>query len=166
MAEPLRQSSDIPDFDLYPGEAAEQRSRTAGNRTRQLPPSSGVEAAERVGERVGRTVGVAVATVRDLPEKLGQMKGRLQVVTDRGASTAGQTASEWAERAGAKASELKENAKRVAQEQLRAAQDRLQSARAQARHVANEYPLQVIAAVAGVAFLLGIGLRIWRESRG
>jgi ElaB/YqjD/DUF883 family membrane-anchored ribosome-binding protein len=161
MAEPLRHTSDFPDFDTYPGEGRAQE-RTLGNRARQLPEGSMVAAAERVG----RTVGVAVSTARNLPERLGEVKSRLQLVKDRSASAAGQRASEWAERAGARATEIKDNAMRVAQDQLRAAQDRLLMARQKARRVANDYPLHVIAVVAGAAFLLGVGLRIWRGNRG
>ena len=38
-------------------------------------------------------------------------------------------------------------------------------ARTRARLIVNEYPLHVIAGVAGAAFVAGIFLRIWRSSR-
>jgi ElaB/YqjD/DUF883 family membrane-anchored ribosome-binding protein len=160
MAEPLRRTADIPNFDTYPAEAREPNA-TLGHPERQLSPGAMVAAAERVG----RAAGVAVSTVRGLPDRLGAVKSRLVLVKERGAGSAVQTANEWAERAGARATELKENARRLARRQLRAAQDRLQVARARAQHIANEHPLQVIAGAAGVAFLLGLSLRIWRERR-
>ena len=160
MAEPLRRTADIPDFDTYPAEAREPKA-TVGHPERQLPQSALVAAAERAG----RAAGVTVSSVRDLPNRLGAAKSRLALVKDRGAGSVARTANEWAERAGAKANELKDNAARVAREQLRAAQHRLEVARARAQHIANQYPLQVIAGAAGVAFLLGLSLRIWRESR-
>lgn len=41
----------------------------------------------------------------------------------------------------------------------------LRKARQQGRHLANEYPVQVIAGIAGVAFVSGMLLRFWRSSR-
>ncbi len=41
----------------------------------------------------------------------------------------------------------------------------VEQARVRAHYWRDEYPLQVIAGVAGVAFLLGVGLRIWRSNR-
>lgn len=38
-------------------------------------------------------------------------------------------------------------------------------ARAQARRVMDEYPVESIAAVAGAAFLAGAWLRVWRSHR-
>jgi ElaB/YqjD/DUF883 family membrane-anchored ribosome-binding protein len=37
--------------------------------------------------------------------------------------------------------------------------------RRRSRYVADEYPVQTIAAVAGVAFICGVLLRIWRSNR-
>jgi ElaB/YqjD/DUF883 family membrane-anchored ribosome-binding protein len=43
--------------------------------------------------------------------------------------------------------------------------DVLEQARRSALYYKEEYPLQVIAGVAGAAFLLGVFLRIWRSNR-
>jgi ElaB/YqjD/DUF883 family membrane-anchored ribosome-binding protein len=45
------------------------------------------------------------------------------------------------------------------------AADALEQARRRALYYMDEYPLQVIAGVAGTAFLLGVFLRIWRSNR-
>jgi len=160
MPEPLRRTPDFPNFDVYPGEA--RADITVGNPARQLPEGTLVATAGRVG----RSMGVAVSAVRDLPSRVGGMKGRLTLVKDRGARAAAQRANEWAERASAKASELGARANELKDNAVRAAQERVQMARRQAQHVAREYPLHVIAGVAGAAFLLGLSLRIWRKTRG
>jgi len=41
----------------------------------------------------------------------------------------------------------------------------LRDAQARGRYLAHEYPVQVIAGIAGAAFLTGMVLRFWRSSR-
>jgi ElaB/YqjD/DUF883 family membrane-anchored ribosome-binding protein len=41
----------------------------------------------------------------------------------------------------------------------------LNRARSRVRYYADEYPIQVIAGVAAVAFVTGVLLRVWRSSR-
>jgi ElaB/YqjD/DUF883 family membrane-anchored ribosome-binding protein len=103
------------------------------------------------------------------------------------AETLEQDIGEWHEPAGGKLDEMNERASEMledAQDRISEAYDQAKSraayayenmkqksveiveqARDRARYWSDEYPLQVIAGVAGVAFLLGVGLRIWRSNR-
>lgn len=69
-----------------------------------------------------------------------------------------------------------ERAKRVLGDSVAAAQDALAQAKSKASHTlsesidkiqrfADERPLQLVAGVAAVAFVVGIALRIWRSTR-
>ena len=82
-------------------------------------------------------------------------------VTDR----VKEKASRVADRARDRTSALYDQAQsRVAMARAKA-QRGVREARAQGRYLANEYPVQVIAGIAGAAFLTGIVLRFWRSSR-
>jgi ElaB/YqjD/DUF883 family membrane-anchored ribosome-binding protein len=98
----------------------------------------------QTADALGSAVGSAVENVRHLPQRLQEMKQRFTVIRGR---TQKQAAS--------KAADLKETAR-----------ERAQAARTVAAYYAREYPLHVIAGAAGVGFILGIALRIWRSPRG
>ena len=53
----------------------------------------------------------------------------------------------------------------IAEQWKQNAQRRVHDAQQRARRIVRENPLAVIAVVAGVAFLLGAALRIWRSER-
>jgi ElaB/YqjD/DUF883 family membrane-anchored ribosome-binding protein len=151
MAEPLKSTPDFPNFDTYPGRAVgsehllpKQASPGAIGEwpERSLPRSS--QAMNGAAEKVGEAVGAAVSKARELPRHLNTLKSKLTLIKGKSGAQASETAEEWKRTADAKVSE----------------------ARNRAQHYANEYPLQVIAAAAGVAFLLGLALRIWRGHRG
>ncbi|PYX36465.1 MAG: hypothetical protein DMG73_06735 [Acidobacteria bacterium] len=94
---------------------------------------------------------------------------------------------EWKQTAEAKLQEVKQRASQAlgqAEESISAAYDQVkirtadtfqdvkrksvdavEKARFRARYLSHEYPLHVIAGAAGIAFLLGVGLRIWRSNR-
>ena len=95
-------------------------------------------------EAIGNAVGVAVESVRHLPERLQEVKERLTVLRGR---------SE--EQAASQLADLKETAR-----------ERAEIARTRAAYYTREYPLHVIAAIGGAGFVLGIALRIWRSTRG
>jgi glycine zipper-containing protein DUF883 len=88
-------------------------------------------------EQLGSTLGRAVNLVRDLPGRILSMKDRV------GSRDLSATAEEW-----------KTNAQR-----------RVADAQQRARRIVRENPLQALAVVAGVAFLLGVAIRIWRSDR-
>jgi ElaB/YqjD/DUF883 family membrane-anchored ribosome-binding protein len=137
MAEPLLRTPDSPNFDTYPAPTlSAQRALPEGN--------LGDDRLNEAAEQIGSTVGRAVRNVRHLPEQLGELKDRFTVIRGRGKRVAGK-----------KAQEAKE-----------AAVERVQRTRRRIDTLVNEYPVEVILAAAGAAFLLGVTLRIWRSNRG
>lgn len=104
----------------------------------------------RTAEKIGTLLGMMVNAVRSLPCQLQAVPERVSSITDR-----------VRERSGA----LREDVSEAATELRQAARIRVQRARVQAVQYAQENPFQFIAAVAGAAFALGVGLRAWRSSR-
>ena len=90
-------------------------------------------------EQLGSTLGRAVNMVRDLPNRIVSMKER----ATGGGRDLSATAEEW-----------KNNAQR-----------RVADAQQRARRIVRENPLQALAVVAGIGFLLGVAIRIWRSDR-
>jgi ElaB/YqjD/DUF883 family membrane-anchored ribosome-binding protein len=137
MAEPLLRTPDSPNFDTYPAPTpSAQRALPQGN--------PGDDRLNDAAEQIGSSVGRAIRNVRQLPEQLGELKDRFTVIRGRGKRAAGE-----------KAQEVKE-----------AAAERVQRTRRRIDMLVNEYPVQVILAAAGAAFLLGVSLRVWRSNRG
>ncbi len=95
-------------------------------------------------EAIGSAVGSAVETVKHLPDRLQEMRERFTVIRGRAQ-----------EEAVSRAADLKETA-----------QQRAREARTRAAYYSREYPLHVIAAAAGLGFVVGIALRVWRSRRG
>ncbi len=94
-------------------------------------------------EAIGSAVGSAVVSVRHLPDRLQEMKERFTVIRGRAR-----------EEAASRAADLRVTAREKARE-----------ARTRAAHYSREYPLHVIAAAAGLGFIVGIVMRIWRSRR-
>lgn len=133
-----------PEAGLSPEKELAQDIGSAASYRRRNP------ALDRTAEKIGMLLGTAVNAVKDLPS-------RLQAVPRRVGSLG--------ERVRVRSEELREDVSEAAREWRQTARIRVQRARAQASQYAQENPFQVIAAVAGVAFALGLGLRIWRSSR-
>jgi ElaB/YqjD/DUF883 family membrane-anchored ribosome-binding protein len=116
--------------------------------SRQLPPSlGGNPRLNHTAESIGSAVGSAVERVRELPRRL---QGRMQEMKQRFTVIRG--------RARGDASEAARDLKQTAEQKI-------VQARSRAAHYAREYPIQVILAVTGAAFILGFSLRIWRSTR-
>ncbi len=96
-------------------------------------------------ERVGNAVGSAVEKVRELPERLQQMKERFTVIR-------GRTQEDLSTKAGEIADDLKQQAQLT-----------VTRARTRARYIAREHPRAVILGAAVVGMVLGIVLRVWRD---
>ena len=149
MAEPLKSTPDFPNFDTYPGRVPgsahllpkEGSPGAIGSWPKTASPRRGINGA---AEKVGGAVGAAMNKARELPRHLNALKSKLTLVKGKRAAQTSETADEW---------------KRTANVKMREARNR-------AQYYAHQYPLQIIAGAAGVAFLLGFGLRIWRGHRG
>jgi ElaB/YqjD/DUF883 family membrane-anchored ribosome-binding protein len=96
-------------------------------------------------ERVGNMVGNAVEKVKELPDRLQDMKKRFTVI--RGRST-----EELSSKAGEMAEDVKEKAQRT-----------VSDARTRAELMARENPMRFIAGAAILGVVLGIVLRFWRD---
>lgn len=130
-------------------------------------------------ETIGGAMGSAVDSVRRLPKNV---KSRLRVVGGRAVNPASDMeplvdADLWADISDAEsldqpsyaifdaAYELKLIASERAEEWSKIARDRAHLARIRAQYYADEYPVQTLLALAGVAFVTGCVLRIWRANR-
>lgn len=112
-----------------------------------VSPRAEVSRVESAAGSIGNAVGLAVVTVRELPERL-RMKQRLQEMKQRFTLIRGRAQGEAAEKA----------------DELRAkAVDKYAEARTRAARLARQYPFGVIAAAAGLGLLVGIALRVWRD---
>ena len=131
---------------------AEPATRTSGvpnfhdySREPHAGAQSGINQA---AQRVGGAVGTAAGAARNLPRQIGStlhsVKDRLEVVKGRGLREANALAAEFRQ----------------------AAEETAGKAQEKARWAVREYPLQVIAGVAALAFAAGFALRVWRGSRG
>jgi ElaB/YqjD/DUF883 family membrane-anchored ribosome-binding protein len=109
---------------------------------RELPEHSRLNSA---AETIGTAVGSAVEKVRQVPDRLQEMKKRFTVI--RGRTQQDATAK----------------AKEVTESVTETARARVYEARTRAQHYAHAYPLQTIGAMAGLGVVLGIALRLWRD---
>lgn len=162
MADTAPRPRDVSDLDTYSVSAEEQsleRKPEAGlSPEKELARDIGSAASyrrpnpalNRTAEKIGILLGTAVNAVKNLPS-------RMQAVPRRAGSLG--------ERVRVRSKELRKDVSEAARGWRQTARIRVQRARAQASQYAQENPFQVIAAVAGVAFALGVGLRIWRSSR-
>jgi hypothetical protein len=101
----------------------------------------GNPALNQAAERVGRAIRVAVDEARKLPARVAEARERLTLVKSRRKEVASRTAAEWKQ----------------------TAQQKLHEGRSRAQRLAYEQPLYVIAGAAGIAFVLGFAMRIWRS---
>ncbi len=147
MLDPVHTAGDNPSFDPYPAPGAEESPK--GDRP---PAQSGATAGNprlnQTAEKIGTLLGTAVNMVRNVP-------CQVQAVP--------RTIGSMRERVREKSEELREDVSEMAREWQQAARARMRHARTRTAQYVHENPIQVIALVAGVAFGLGVGLRIWRS---
>ncbi len=113
---------------------------------RELPTRGSRAANSRLNEAaeaIGSAVGSAVETMRNLPDRVQDMKERFGVIQGRAQEKAASKADEWKWQARA----------------------RTRLARLRVHQLAQDYPLHVIAGVAATGFILGFALRIRRSRR-
>jgi ElaB/YqjD/DUF883 family membrane-anchored ribosome-binding protein len=99
--------------------------------------------------KIGTLIGTTVNIFKGVQHQLGSVPSN--VVSMR-------------ERLRERGQEFRHDASDAAREWRRAAQARAQQARERTAQYIQENPFHVIVAVAGVAFCLGVALRIWRSS--
>lgn len=124
-----------------------------GNRdwsqTASPPAGLNQSALNQTAEKIGAAIGTAVNIVRSIQRQLQSVPNNVvsirQRVRERG-------------------EEFRQDASEAAREWRQNAQIRMQQARQRTAQYVHDNPFHVIAAVAGVAFCLGVGLRIWRSN--
>jgi ElaB/YqjD/DUF883 family membrane-anchored ribosome-binding protein len=178
MAETLPRSSDIPNFDTYPGDPPE---------TGNLAPEPNKTALEQRASQVGAAMGKVVVMLRKSQDKLkdiasetGEEAGaRLNNLTETAKDKAHEAANqmqelagnakaktqEWGRTAALRAGELRQLAAERAVELGSRARNNYFRARVKANQVTRDYPVHVVLAAGAVGLVLGVGLRIWRANR-
>jgi ElaB/YqjD/DUF883 family membrane-anchored ribosome-binding protein len=140
-----QQITPLPNQQITPPSENEPRGPRLVDSTK--PSSASTEVGRRTGEKVSEWKQVIEEKVADLSERSAQTMDEVR-----------QSASEAYEQAKAKASSTLEQARTASAEVAK-------QARVRARDVIENYPLHVLAGVAGVALIAGVLLRIWRSSR-
>lgn len=141
----------------------------------------------RSAEAVGRRMGNAVAGVRSIPQQFDRLRSRIHLVDrypgpEAYNSSLAEVAGDWRDAVEGSVSEFSEAANRYRIEFLDRANDRMIAFRHNAernyyalrrganarlskiRRVSREEPLQFISVCAGVAFVLGVSMRVWRSN--
>ena len=169
MAEPLHQSSDVPEFDTYP-------STPPVNESERLLPkgrSALEQRAADLGTAVGKVVSIfrqARNSARNLPEhpiveRINDLAGDARERVDNIRAAAVEGMQHAANVAREKTLELGRQVKEKTAGLGRQAKSGYYRARLRANQTVREYPVQVALAAGLVGFLIGIGLRIRRANR-
>ena len=169
MAERMHRSSDVPDFDSYPGSPPINES----DRLLQKGHSSLEQRAAELGAVAGKVVFMikqARAKVEALPrnsalDRLNKLGEETRARAERLRTAAAERAHQWTETAREKTADLARLAREQTQELGRRAKTGFTQAKSRARHIGREYPLHVALSAGAVGFLLGVGLRIRRAKR-
>lgn len=133
-------------------------------------------------ERIGTAVGVAQRQVRrglqlvrspqmasataDAEERASQIAHDGMNRVSRVMEDFGEEVSDFQQQAARRLDEWSDDAGKRFQELRRRARTALYGSRKRAQEIADAYPLQTIAAIAGVCFALGVALRLGRSHRG
>jgi ElaB/YqjD/DUF883 family membrane-anchored ribosome-binding protein len=189
-SDPLHSTSENPSYDTYPGPA----SSTDTGVHYPTPPAQATSEAEWPGRKrwqntrltttarqVGHAAGYAVGATRQLPQQFGRLRSRvLEMRRDAREGASERMAgigNQLAEKAGDQIDDVKMKASaKLSQFQNRAAALRYQwssqanmrvdQARREVRRIADERPVETILAAAGIAFGIGMALRVWRSKDG
>jgi ElaB/YqjD/DUF883 family membrane-anchored ribosome-binding protein len=125
--------------------------RTGSGRVQRGPqkvqqmPARFAEEGQSVAGKATEWKETAEETIQDLKER-----------ADETLSNVRQSTSAAYEESNAKVRDVYENVRQRSEEAAR-------RVRVRARYLSDEYPMQVVATVAGVAFLVGVLLRVWRS---
>jgi ElaB/YqjD/DUF883 family membrane-anchored ribosome-binding protein len=116
-------------------------------------------AADALASRIGAGVGELRRRMELIRTEAPEAASRAtREITGRASQASRRAAirlERWSEQAAVRASELREEG-----------YEAVQNAKQRARDLANRYPVQTVAAIAGIGFLLGLTLRLGRRRRG
>ena len=131
-------------------------------------------ASDRRGPELVQEAGPPIPPERELPRapRQEEWKGAIQEkvqdlkqAASRAKETTAQVFQDAKQQAVAAATEARDRAGDMYRESRIKTNEVLNRTRSNINHLVNEYPLQVIAGVAAVAFVAGVLLRAWRSSR-
>lgn len=112
----------------------------------------------QAAEAIGTALGEAVNTAREASR---QGAG----VADESKPAAQDKVTKFRERTSETLDEVRDSSARAYEDAREKLAKIVENARHQARHLADQYPLHIIAVAAGVGFVAGMLLRIWRCAR-
>lgn len=117
--------------------------------------SRGKNTAERARERLQVVAGSAKRQASHMADRASDV-----------AHHAGERMSQWKDSAADRVSAMRDQFRERLPYWRRNARHSVRVAQARTREVTNRYPVQTVAAAAGVGFIIGFALRIWRSDRG
>jgi ElaB/YqjD/DUF883 family membrane-anchored ribosome-binding protein len=163
MAEPLRK------LPMEEDEETRVLEITTGSALPGTPPAFDDEQGRRMlsetSNALGRTGETRETGVSNAVSNISSsVKSGLEVVSER-SKEAGAKLAEVAEETRDRAQELALEAGRRAQDLREAAIRQAKRIRRETRRYADQRPLQAILVVAGMGFVTGLALRIWRSNR-
>jgi ElaB/YqjD/DUF883 family membrane-anchored ribosome-binding protein len=131
-------------------------------------------APDRPGPELVQGSAPPIPPERELPRapRQEEIKGAVQEKVEKVKRAAAQAKESTAqamqdvkEQTAAAVSQAKAHAADMYRESRIRTRETLERTRSRVQYVVNEYPVQVIAGVAAVAFVAGVLLRVWRSSR-
>lgn len=191
MAETSR--NDLPPAGATYGSGSESRLPGQEGALPELPETSAVSAPgrssnahlNRSAKAVGHRVGTAVAGVRNIPQQFDRLRSRIHLVNrdiPQQAASFSEVAGDWRDAVEGSVSEMTHAVERYRMAFMDRANVRLRDFRLHSersyftlrrnvhyrtdkiRRLSAEQPLQFLAVTAATAFVLGVGLRIWRSN--
>lgn len=150
-------SDPIPEFN-------DQELKSAGEAA--VPGGRGPELVTRAGPPIPASRELPRAPRQEeLKDAVKQKVADVKETASRAADSASRAMQDAKQQASAAAAEARERAAEVYREAREQSVRTWNRARVRSREIVDEYPLHVIAGVAGAAFIVGVLLRVWRSSR-
>lgn len=160
MAEPIRNPQP------FPNQGLEADGEVLSAEIACTPDDPGILASEAAAAQVTTDPRSKVVEMKQaVSQKAEELKDRTAEALDQAKQRASEALDEAKDRAADIYQRTQAGVKDAVQQGREKATEAARRARVRARYYADEYPLQVIAVAAGVGFLVGVFLRIWRSSR-
>ena len=161
MADPLRKlpmEEEINEIEVTPLPPALPGTPPAMDDVIVRPKERSSEDLTNRARSIGATAGRTVSKISD------SVKSGLSTAADR-SKEVGAKAADAANRTRDRAEDLVLEAGRRAQDAREEALQRIRQLRREGREFAEQRPLESILAIAGAAFVFGLAMRIWRNTR-